>query len=333
MHPLDSSVTDTFSPCSVDQICTSLIKHGFCLKDTISNKTVQSSVCGNGVKEANEECDCGSAEDCAKDPCCASDCKLRSGKKCSDRNDLCCENCSLKVNGTICRPSTGFCDVEERCNGASPDCPANLFKNDGTACTVNSTTAQCVFGQCTSRDLQCLGKGVFKSVRACRDFSSECELHCEDSKGVCLQLNGLFLDGTPCGLTGRCLKGVCIGDYQSPDLLTWYKSNLSISIPVTVVAAGLIILVIFCCCVRCCRIPGQSSRQKKYDPASTEDAAVVARTRRRLAPLQLQVSNTRLPISTLVHTNSQVQADELIPLQPVYLMKGDRKAPPPPYTD
>lgn len=51
MHPLDSSTTDTFSPCSISTICGAYSTLGSCLVDSSSLKTVQSSICGNGVKE------------------------------------------------------------------------------------------------------------------------------------------------------------------------------------------------------------------------------------------------------------------------------------------
>lgn len=49
------------------------------------------TVCGNGIVELNEDCDCGGLQDC---PCCIpSTCKLRPHAECS--TGACCDNCKV----------------------------------------------------------------------------------------------------------------------------------------------------------------------------------------------------------------------------------------------
>ena len=95
MNPLDTSTSDLFSPYSIRDICLEIGDSGSqCLLDN-PPATVGEGICGNGVKEANEECDCGS--ECDSNPCCTTTCKLKSGARCSDENDSCCLNCQIRV--------------------------------------------------------------------------------------------------------------------------------------------------------------------------------------------------------------------------------------------
>lgn len=52
--------------------------------------------CGNRIVEDNEECDCGSFEECQKlDPCCDPiTCKLKKEAQCA--NGPCCNNCTVR---------------------------------------------------------------------------------------------------------------------------------------------------------------------------------------------------------------------------------------------
>jgi hypothetical protein len=62
-----------------------------------------------------------------------------------------------------------------------------------------------------SRDIQCTGRGLISTVRACPEFYMDCKLYCQDDKENCFLFNGNMLDGTPCGETGRCQSGQCTG--------------------------------------------------------------------------------------------------------------------------
>jgi hypothetical protein len=113
MHPLDNAASDNFSPGSINRICSSMSAKQSCLKD--SNSFVSGlleGICGNGVKEGQEECDCGQPQDC-RDKCCnPQTCKLTSGSQCSDGNDSCCSSCLVKAAGTPCYKKTNQCDQD-----------------------------------------------------------------------------------------------------------------------------------------------------------------------------------------------------------------------------
>eukprot|EP00794_Sanderia_malayensis_P020639 gene20639-22674_t len=99
-------------------------------------------MCGNGIKEGDEECDCGNAETCKRnDPCCQPDaCKLKPSSQCSDANGQdCCQNCLFKKQGTLCREASSSCDVAEYCTGDKATCPADLTVKDGTTCSNHAT--------------------------------------------------------------------------------------------------------------------------------------------------------------------------------------------------
>ncbi|KAH7977093.1 hypothetical protein HPB51_027048 [Rhipicephalus microplus] len=72
-------------------------------------------VCGNGIVEGVEECDCGYSEAECHDPCCyarrnsvnAKGCTLRPGKQCSPTTGPCCDkDCKLVPTTTMCAPET-----------------------------------------------------------------------------------------------------------------------------------------------------------------------------------------------------------------------------------
>lgn len=52
--------------------------------------------CGNKIIEDDEECDCGSSEECEHDPCCDSiTCKLKTEAKCA--TGTCCDKCKVSL--------------------------------------------------------------------------------------------------------------------------------------------------------------------------------------------------------------------------------------------
>ncbi|XP_031536364.2 disintegrin and metalloproteinase domain-containing protein 30 [Vicugna pacos] len=106
--------------------------------------------CGNKIVEEDEECDCGSGEDCKTDQCCQPDCKFKQGANCS--TGLCCHNCHFRPSGYMCRKEENECDLAEYCSGTSGLCPSDTYKQDGTPCKYE---ARCVKKGCQARYMQC----------------------------------------------------------------------------------------------------------------------------------------------------------------------------------
>ena len=109
-------------------------------------------VCGNGIREGDEVCDCGSEQECT-DPCCnAATCQLASGAQCS-AGACCTSTCQFVSYGTECREALGDCDIAEYCSGDSSDCPADDHQRDGISC--NNDAGYCVSGMCPTHNAQC----------------------------------------------------------------------------------------------------------------------------------------------------------------------------------
>ncbi|KAJ3326561.1 hypothetical protein HDU91_004611, partial [Kappamyces sp. JEL0680] len=73
MNPLDNASSGDFSPGSIQLICNGIQTQGAqCLKNPGELQFVNAGICGNGVKEGNEQCDCGlpNSTACQNDPCC-----------------------------------------------------------------------------------------------------------------------------------------------------------------------------------------------------------------------------------------------------------------------
>ena len=127
-----------WSTCTVAKY--SAVYSGFaCLKQG------DESECGNGIVEEGEECDCWN-NDCSdtlygdENSCCdAETCRLKPGKACSSYHDGCCDSsCAIKPNGEVCRDAVSTCDVQEKCDGSSKSCAADVWKPYGTKCAYDA---------------------------------------------------------------------------------------------------------------------------------------------------------------------------------------------------
>uniref|UniRef100_A0A8W7PB90 Uncharacterized protein n=1 Tax=Anopheles coluzzii TaxID=1518534 RepID=A0A8W7PB90_ANOCL len=148
-----TDIPNRWSDCSVEDFRLSL-KRGLaaCLKNRPGRLLVR-AVCGNGLLEPGEQCDCGRRDRCDNGCCDARTCQLRANATCATGS--CCDlaTCQPKRAGSVCREAGGECDLPEYCDGASELCPKDVFVRDTSPC--GSGDAYCYRGECNTRDRQC----------------------------------------------------------------------------------------------------------------------------------------------------------------------------------
>ncbi|XP_018595143.2 disintegrin and metalloproteinase domain-containing protein 10-like [Scleropages formosus] len=144
----DKLNNNKFSTCSVRNISQVLEKkRASCFVES------GQPICGNGLVEAGEECDCGYSDQC-KDQCCydanqpdGQKCKLKPNKVCSPSQGPCCTfECTFKSSQEKCREESD-CAREGMCNGISAQCPASEPKANLTEC--HGATQVCLNGVCS----------------------------------------------------------------------------------------------------------------------------------------------------------------------------------------
>uniref|UniRef100_H3DLX2 ADAM metallopeptidase domain 22 n=1 Tax=Tetraodon nigroviridis TaxID=99883 RepID=H3DLX2_TETNG len=141
-----------FSRCNVEEYYNFLNSGGGACLFNKPMKFLDPPVCGNGLVEQGEECDCGSPVECAREGgACCNNCTLTQGSKCS--NGLCCNDCQMEFNGVVCRDAVNDCDISENCTGNSSECPPNVHKMDGYTCEKDQD--RCFNGRCKTKDRQC----------------------------------------------------------------------------------------------------------------------------------------------------------------------------------
>jgi hypothetical protein len=136
MNPSTGSNIQKFSPCTIGNICSAIGRNSVkttCLTANKDVNTISGSQCGNGIVEANEECDCGGVSACGTNPCCdPTTCQFTAKSVCDPSNEDCCTStCQFASNGTVCRASTGICNPQEVCSGTAASCPADTTAPDG----------------------------------------------------------------------------------------------------------------------------------------------------------------------------------------------------------
>ncbi|GAB5570296.1 A disintegrin and metallopeptidase domain 3-like isoform X6 [Prionailurus iriomotensis] len=146
-----------FSSCSMNEFNRMVSQPEFeCLQNQIVSEVSyqdKNTLCGNGILEPPEECDCGRSQPCKFEKCCDTEhCTLIEPAECG--TGPCCDKntCLLSVKGTICRQSQDLCDFPEFCNGTSEFCVPDVISADLQPC--NNNTAYCFQGICQDTDRQ-----------------------------------------------------------------------------------------------------------------------------------------------------------------------------------
>lgn len=270
MNPTTSTSEVAFSPCSVGNICSSQLNRAVdttCLVAPGTQTTISLQQCGNGIVEEGEDCDPGLG---GSSSCCdPTTCKFKNNAVCDPASSPCCtQSCMFANNGTVCRSSIdNTCDYTEYCTGDSSACPADNHAADGTSCGNDGLA--CASGQCTSLNKQCQQGGASLGIsKACGQSNDRsCVVTCQspNSTNQCVILNSPLIDGSPCGYGGHCYNSTCKAGSVNDTVGTWYRDNLQIAIPVTVVGS-LIVLAILGAIIRCCCCGGRKRGAPKPVP-------------------------------------------------------------------
>ncbi|XP_052018844.1 disintegrin and metalloproteinase domain-containing protein 25-like [Apodemus sylvaticus] len=186
MAPTDSGITK-FSNCSYSDFWATYATAKCMRKEKKSIGTLNIKLCGNGVVDDGEQCDCGDRYTCERDQCCNSTCTLKAGAACAF--GLCCTRCQILPAGTLCREEVNECDLPEWCNGHSSKCPNDIYLLNGSPCKDGG---YCYEKSCSVRDEQC--KQIFG--REARSASHSCyrELNTQgDRFGNCGMIRDAYL--------------------------------------------------------------------------------------------------------------------------------------------
>ena len=144
------------------------------------------ALCGNGVVEEGEQCDCGWEEDCEED-CCwpqttnhppdQKPCTLRPKKDCSPSQGPCCNfDCSFKL-GEKCLDDNG-CRAESFCDGTAAACPWSQVRPNKTVCNKEFV---CYKGECTGSICLAYGLESCQCEQGPDDSETKpCELCCKE---------------------------------------------------------------------------------------------------------------------------------------------------------
>ncbi|KAF4532474.1 hypothetical protein B566_EDAN003050 [Ephemera danica] len=180
----DKRNNNKFSPCSLQAISPVLANKARSTRGCFTEP--QAAICGNGVVEPGEECDCGWEQDC-RDACCfpmssqprpgEPPCRLTPRSACSPSQGPCCTGeCQLRF-GDKCREDNG-CRDASYCDGRGPACPPSTNKPNKTVCNEEFV---CFMGECTGSICLAYGLESCQCIATPRDPPTKaCELCCKE---------------------------------------------------------------------------------------------------------------------------------------------------------
>ena len=167
----------------------------------------ETSLCGNGVVEGWEECDCGTVAQCT-DQCCVppgdpqgrQPCTLTPSASCSPSEGLCCNSsCQFVPPDLPCSPASE-CNRGASCTGRTAICPVPASLPDGSLCEAASR--RCEGGECRASVCPSHGGRQACSPHLLTDPRAACSPHCQHQDGPCLPLPLSFRPDTECSLAG-----------------------------------------------------------------------------------------------------------------------------------
>ncbi|XP_035212263.1 disintegrin and metalloproteinase domain-containing protein 10-like [Stegodyphus dumicola] len=255
-YPPEDDWTLFFSDCRRHNMANALASQGYCLEmlegsEIYSLQTqnpveevTEPQLCGNGKVDLGEECDCGSADDCARrSSCCVppgqdDECTYdrKQGYEC-DWSDSCCNHdCKLIPRSwkTFCALGDPSCAPENAyCDGKSPKCPFPIGATsitDGQSCGPSllkfNGAGTCMKGFCNSTVCR---DGGLQDCTCSQESAHECRVCCKKNKKgetdeLCVPAeyfglkpkNGNYFyryPGTPCQSVrfGHCSRsGTCV---------------------------------------------------------------------------------------------------------------------------
>ncbi|ESO03516.1 hypothetical protein HELRODRAFT_191849 [Helobdella robusta] len=156
------------------------------------------TLCGNGILERSEECDCNLRDDDCHlfEPCCDyKHCLLLPHATC--QRGACCHNCTLRPSNRICRLKKSSCDVPEFCDGFSEECPEDDHMDNGEKCTMKLKQS--------ANKLQVKHESA-NAEKSSIFATSTIKFDEDDAGGGVKRLDGLCFKGRCVSRGGQCIR-------------------------------------------------------------------------------------------------------------------------------